>query len=36
MRGVSPAASGCARRWTARLRHGVLWLGVPIVLAAGV
>ncbi|HUC70112.1 MAG TPA: FtsQ-type POTRA domain-containing protein [Stellaceae bacterium] len=36
MRGVSPAAKRLRRRSTVRLRHGVLWLGVPIVLAAGV
>ncbi len=35
MRRVDPAATRRRRRWTTRLRRGLLWAGVPIVLAAG-
>lgn len=36
MRGLSPGSRRRPRRWTARLRGGLVWVGVPIVLAAGV
>ncbi|HXC89949.1 MAG TPA: FtsQ-type POTRA domain-containing protein [Stellaceae bacterium] len=35
MRGVNPAARRLRRRWAARLRGALLWIGVPVVLAAG-
>ena len=35
MRGVNAAAKRRRRSWTAKWRRGVLWLGIPIVLAVG-
>jgi cell division protein FtsQ len=36
MRGLTAGSRRRPRRWTARLRVGLVWVGVPLLLAAGV